>query len=73
MSEITKIPPPLYPPESKGENDLRLKQRRNCELVAGLLDEDTDTFRWDTTAEGYDFWHGVYRRLLAISKGEALK
>lgn len=71
MTKFTQIPSPIYPldePEPCTASE-DYGQPRAREAAAALV----DAFGWSMTVEGHDFWDGVYRRLLAIADGEALR
>lgn len=65
--DITKIPAPAYAVE---EGTASAEERRKTKEAADALD---NSFQWDDTAEGEDFWQAVYDRLEAIANGESLK
>jgi hypothetical protein len=65
---VTKIPAPQY--QEEAALLASSEQREKAKMAAINL---IDGFAWEKTAEGKDFWDGVYERLKAISRGEPLK
>jgi len=67
--KITKIPAPAY----KGDETERHASAADQEAANRAAAYLHDGFFWEDTAEGRDFWRGVYDRLAAIADGEPLR
>ena len=63
---ITKISNPNY-------NDPDHIVRTDAEKLKEAVDLLSNTFYWELTAEGYEFWNDVVSRLNAIANGEPLR
>jgi len=62
-----RVPPPPPPPRVVKATEL---SRHESSKAADHL---ISAFGWSDTAEGSDFWQGVYERLIQISRDGVLK